>query len=125
AEARLAAVDRVADLERVPAPAQPQADLGGAVGQLADRPARLIGGDHGAEAHPAVEVLDAGLDPVPLVYSHHGAGLVVLGGEGAAQSQRQVEVPGSGLTVEVAAVAHVAVAGGAPEIRPGVGGDRQ
>src|SRR5712691_11221707 len=59
----LAAVDAVADLDAVAAAAQQQAELPGGLRQFGQGPARVIERDDGADAQPAVEILDAGLEP--------------------------------------------------------------
>ena len=75
---RWSAVDAVADLDRVFPPGQMQAQLADAGRQVCDRPAGVRQRYYRAEPNPAVDELDARLEPVLLVHSHHGPGLVVL-----------------------------------------------
>ena len=77
------------------------------------------------EARPAVEILHAGLEPVPLVDPYHCPGLVVLVRVGPAQPHGQIEVAAQYLAVEMAVIADVPVACGPPEVRARVRGDRE
>src|SRR5208283_1371433 len=118
-------VERVADLERVAAPSEQQGELVSRLRKLGHDPARVFVRDYGTEPHPSLEVLDAGLDPVALVDSHHRTRLVVLRGVGATQSHREVELAGGHVTVEVSGVAVVSVTCGSPEICASIRGNTQ
>ena len=65
---------------------------------------------------PAVDELDAGLEPVPCIDAHHRPGLVVLVGVSPADPHRQVEVAVDLVAVDVAAVADEPVVRRAPEV---------
>ena len=82
----------VADLDRIAAAGEQQAQFARVSGQVGHCPARVLERDHRAEPRPAVEILDAGLEPAAVIDPDHRAGLVVLRGVRTADAHRQIEV---------------------------------
>src|SRR5947209_2073981 len=110
------AVERITNLYSGSAPRETQPEGSRVAGKRRNGPVRVLTCDDGADLLYPIDELDATLDPIRLVYTHHEPGLIVQSRVGTTDFDLDQEVACDAVMIEVSVVTDETIMGCAPEI---------